>query len=113
MSEKCPLKEIQERSGKLLDRWALKVDDIFDKASLGLDKAAKWTDENIPFAGKLLDIREHAKEIDDLLGEYHRTTAAIYTQAGQFKEYLGKLSLGNRKAMFKALDGEIDPEKLE
>ncbi|OJJ27685.1 hypothetical protein [Campylobacter concisus] len=112
MSEKCPLKEIQERSGKLLDRWALKVDDIFDKASLGLDKAAKWTDENIPFAGKLLDIREHAKEIDDLLGEYHRATAAIYTQAGQFKEYLGKLSLENRKAMFKALDGEMNPEKL-
>ena len=112
MSEKCPLKEIQERSSKLLDRWALKVDDAFDKASLGLDKAAKWTDENIPFAGKLLDIREHAKEIDDLLGEYHRTTAAIYTQAGQFKEYLGKLSLGNRKAMFKALDGEMDPGEL-
>lgn len=112
MSEKCPLKEIQERSGKLLDRWALKVDDVFDKASLGLDKAAKWTDENIPFAGKLLDIREHAKEIDELLGEYHRTTAAIYTQAGQFKEYLGKLSLGNRKAMFKALDGEMDPGEL-
>ncbi len=112
MSEKCPLKEIQERSGRLLDRWALKVDDIFDKASLGLDKAAKWTDENIPFAGKLLDIREHAKDIDDLLGEYHRTTAAIYTQAGQFKEYLGKLSLENRKAMFKALDGEMDPGEL-
>jgi hypothetical protein len=112
MSEKCPLKEIQERSGKLLDRWALKVDDVFDKASLGLDKAAKWTDENIPFAGKLLDIREHAKDIDDLLGEYHRTTAAIYTQAGQFKEYLGKLSFGNRKAMFKALDGEMDPGEL-
>ncbi|MBE9829374.1 hypothetical protein G6W45_06410 [Campylobacter concisus] len=112
MSEKCPLKEIQERSGKLLDRWALKVDDTFDKASLGLDKAAKWADENIPFAGKLLDIREHAKDIDDLLGEYHRTTAAIYTQAGQFKEYLGKLSLENRKAMFKALDGEMDPGEL-
>nr|DAW80179.1 MAG TPA: hypothetical protein [Caudoviricetes sp.]DAY01290.1 MAG TPA: hypothetical protein [Caudoviricetes sp.] len=112
MSEKCPLKEIQERSGKLLDRWALKVDDVFDKASLGLDKAAKWTDENIPFAGKLLDIREHAKDIDDLLGEYHRTTAAIYTQAGQFKEYLGKLSLENRKAMFKALDGEMNPSEL-
>lgn len=112
MSEKCPLKEIQERSSKLLDRWALKVDDVFDKASLGLDKAAKWTDENIPFAGELLNIREHGKEIDDLLGEYHRTTAAIYTQAGQFKEYLGKLSLENRKAMFKALDGEMNPEKL-
>lgn len=112
MSEKCPLKEIQERSGKLLDRWALKVDNVFDKASLGLDKAAKWADENIPFAGKLLDIREHAKDIDDLLGEYHRTTAAIYTQAGQFKEYLGKLSLENRKAMFKALDGEMNPSEL-
>nr|DAS16546.1 MAG TPA: hypothetical protein [Caudoviricetes sp.] len=112
MSEKCPLKEIQERSGKLLDRWALKVDSAFDKASLGLDKAAKWADENIPFAGKLLDIREHAKDIDDLLGEYHRTTAAIYTQAGQFKEYLGKLSLENRKAMFKALDGEMNPSEL-
>nr|DAR31244.1 MAG TPA: hypothetical protein [Caudoviricetes sp.] len=112
MSEKCPLKEIQERSGKLLDRWALKVDDVFDKASLGLDKAAKWTDENIPFAGELLSIREHGKEIDELLGEYHRTTAAIYTQAGQFKEYLGKLSLGNRKAMFKALDGEMDSGEL-
>ncbi len=112
MSEKCPLKEIQERSGRLLDRWALKVDNVFDKASLGLDKAAKWTDENIPFAGKLLDIREHAKEIDELLGEYHRTTAAIYTQAGQFKEYLGKLSLENRKAMFKALDGEMNPSEL-
>ena len=112
MSEKCPLKEIQERSGKLLDRWALKVDDVFDKASLGLDKAAKWTDENIPFAGELLSIREHGKEIDELLGEYHRTTAAIYTQAGQFKEYLGKLSFGNRKAMFKALDGEMDPGDL-
>ena len=47
-----------------------------------------------------------------MLGEYHRTTAAIYTQAGQFKEYLGKLSLENRKAMFKALDGEMDPEEL-
>ena len=112
MSEKCPLKEIQERSSKLLDRWALKVDDVFDKASEELDKSAKWIDENIPFAGKLLDIREHAKEIEELLGEYHRTTAAIYTQAGQFKEYLGKLSLDNRKAMFKALDGEMDPEKL-
>ena len=112
MSEKCPLKEIQERSSKLLDRWALKVDGVFDKASLGLDKAAKWTDKNIPFAGKLLDIREHAKDIDDLLGEYHRTTAAIYTQAGQFKEYLGKLSLENRKAMFKALDGEMNPSEL-
>nr|WP_314541765.1 hypothetical protein [uncultured Campylobacter sp.] len=112
MSEKCPLKEIQERSGKLLDRWALKVDDVFDKASLGLDKAAKWTDENIPFAGELLNIREHGKEIDELLGEYHRTTAAIYTQAGQFKEYLGKLSLENRKAMFKALDGEMNPNEL-
>ena len=112
MSEKCPLKEIQERSSKLLDRWALKVDDVFDKASEGLDKSAKWIDENIPFAGKLLDIREHAKEIDELLGEYHRTTAAIYTQAGQFKEYLGKLSLDNRKAMFKALDGEMNPSEL-
>lgn len=112
MSEKCPLKEIQERSGKLLDRWALKVDDAFEKASEKLDDAAKWVDENIPFAGKLLDIREHAKEIDELLGEYHRATAAIYTQAGQFKEYLGKLSLGNRKAMFKALDGEMDPGEL-
>lgn len=112
MSEKCPLKEIQKRSSKLLDRWALKVDSAFEKASDGLDKAAKWTDKNIPFAGKLLDIREHAKEIDELLGEYHRTTAAIYTQAGQFKEYLGKLSLGNRKAMFKALDGEMDPGEL-
>lgn len=112
MSEKCPLKEIQKRSGKLLDRWALKVDDAFEKASEKLDDAAKWVDENIPFAGKLLDIREHAKEIDELLGEYHRTTAAIYTQAGQFKEYLGKLSLGNRKAMFKALDGEMDPGEL-
>ena len=112
MSEKCPLKEIQKRSNKLLDRWALKVDDAFDKASEKLDETAKWIDENIPFAGKLLDIREHAKEIDELLGEYHRTTAAIYTQAGQFKEYLGKLSLENRKAMFKALDGEMDPEEL-
>ena len=112
MSEKCPLKEIQKRSNKLLDRWALKVDDAFDKASEGLDKSAKWVNENIPFAGELLNIREHAKEIDELLGEYHRTTAAIYTQAGQFKEYLGKLSLENRKAMFKALDGEMDPEKL-
>ena len=112
MSEKCPLKEIQKRSNKLLDRWALKVDDAFDKASEGLDKSAKWVNENIPFAGELLNIREHAKEIDDLLGEYHRATAAIYTQAGQFKEYLGKLSLENRKAMFKALDGEMDPEKL-
>ena len=112
MSEKCPLKEIQKRSGKLLDRWALKVDDAFDKASEGLDKGAKWVNENIPFAGELLSIREHAKEIDDLLGEYHRATAAIYTQAGQFKEYLGKLSLENRKAMFKALDGEMDPEEL-
>jgi len=112
MSEKCPLKEIQERSSKLLDRWALKVDSAFEKASNGLDKAAKWTDENIPFAGELLSIREHGKEIDELLGEYHRTTAAIYTQAGQFKEYLGKLSLGNRKAMFKALDGEMDPGEL-
>lgn len=112
MSEKCPLKEIQKRSNKLLDRWALKVDDVFDKASEGLDKGAKWIDENIPFAGGLLSIREHGKEIDELLGEYHRTTAAIYTQAGQFKEYLGKLSLENRKAMFKALDGEMDPEEL-
>jgi len=112
MSEKCPLKEIQKRSNKLLDRWALKVDDVFDKASEGLDKSAKWVNENIPFAGELLSIREHGKEIDELLGEYHRATAAIYTQAGQFKEYLGKLSLGNRKAMFKALDGEMDPEKL-
>ena len=112
MSEKCPLKEIQKRSNKLLDRWALKVDDAFDKASEGLDKGAKWVNENIPFAGELLSIREHGKEIDELLGEYHRTTAAIYTQAGQFKEYLGKLSLENRKAMFKALDGEMDPEKL-
>ena len=112
MSEKCPLKEIQERSGKLLDRWALKVDNVFDKASLGLDKAAKWADENIPFAGELLKIREHGKEIDELLGEYHRTTAAIYTQAGQFKEYLGKLNIGNRKAMFKALDGEMNPSEL-
>ena len=110
--QKCPLKEIQKRSNKLLDRWALKVDDAFDKASEGLDKSAKWVNENIPFAGELLNIREHAKEIDDLLGEYHRATAAIYTQAGQFKEYLGKLSLENRKAMFKALDGEMDPEKL-
>lgn len=112
MSEKCPLKEIQKRSNKLLDRWALKVDDAFDKASEGLDKGAKWVNENIPFAGELLNIREHGKEIDELLGEYHRTTAAIYTQAGQFKEYLGKLSLENRKAMFKALDGEMDPEEL-
>ena len=112
MSEKCPLKEIQKRSNKLLDRWALKVDDAFDKASEGLDKSAKWIDENIPFAGELLNIREYGKEIDELLGEYHRTTAAIYTQAGQFKEYLGKLSLENRKAMFKALDGEMDPEEL-
>ena len=112
MSEKCPLKEIQKRSNKLLDRWALKVDDAFDKASEKLDDAAKWVDENIPFAGELLSIREHAKEIDELLGEYHRATAAIYTQAGQFKEYLGKLSLENRKAMFKALDGEMDPEEL-
>lgn len=110
--QKCPLKEIQKRSNKLLDRWALKVDDAFDKASEGLDKGAKWIDENIPFAGELLSIREHGKEIDELLGEYHRTTAAIYTQAGQFKEYLGKLSLENRKAMFKALDGEMDPEEL-
>ena len=112
MSEKCPLKEIQKRSNKLLDRWALKVDDAFDKASEGLDKSAKWVNENIPFAGELLSIREHGKEIDELLGEYHRATAAIYTQAGQFKEYLGKLSLENRKAMFKALDGEMDPEEL-
>lgn len=112
MSEKCPLKEIQKKSNKLLDRWALKVDDVFDKASEGLDKSAKWVNENIPFAGELLSIREHGKEIDELLGEYHRTTAAIYTQAGQFKEYLGKLSLENRKAMFKALDGEMDPEEL-
>lgn len=111
-NEKCPLKQIQERSGKLLDRWALKVDSAFEKASEKLDEAAKWADENIPFAGKLLDVRDHAKEIDELLGEYHRTTAAIYTQAGQFKEYLGKLSLGNRKAMFKALDGEMDPSEL-
>lgn len=110
--QKCPLKEIQKRSGKLLDRWALKVDDAFDKVSEGLDKSAKWVNENIPFAGELLSIREHGKEIDELLGEYHRATAAIYTQAGQFKEYLGKLSLENRKAMFKALDGEMDPEKL-
>ena len=112
MTEKCPLKEIQKRSNKLLDRWALKVDDVFDKASEGLDKSAKWVNENIPFAGELLNIREYGKEIDELLGEYHRTTAAIYTQAGQFKEYLGKLSLENRKAMFKALDGEMDPEEL-
>lgn len=112
MSEKCPLKEIQKRSNKLLDRWALKIDDAFDKSSEKLDEAAKWIDENIPFAGELLNIREHGKEIDELLGEYHRTTAAIYTQAGQFKEYLGKLSLENRKAMFKALDGEMDPEEL-
>lgn len=112
MSEKCPLKEIQKRSNKLLDRWALKVDDAFDKSSEKLDEATKWIDENIPFAGELLNIREHGKEIDELLGEYHRTTAAIYTQAGQFKEYLGKLSLENRKAMFKALDGEMDPEEL-
>ena len=111
-NEKCPLKQIQERSGKLLDRWALKVDSAFEKAGEKLDEAAKWADENIPFAGKLLDVRGHAKEIDELLGEYHRTTAAIYTQAGQFKEYLGKLSLGNRKAMFKALDGEMDPSEL-
>ena len=111
-NEKCPLKQIQKRSGKLLDRWALKVDDVFDKTSEKLDDAAKWADENIPFAGKLLSIREHGKEIDELLGEYHRTTAAIYTQAGQFKEYLGKLSLESRKAMFKALDGEMDPKKL-
>ena len=110
--QKCPLKEIQKRSNKLLDRWAIKVDDAFDKASEGLDKGAKWIDENIPFAGELLSIREHGKEIDELLGEYHRATAAIYTQAGQFKEYLGKLSLENRKAMFKALDGEMDPEEL-
>ena len=110
--QKCPLKEIQKRSNKLLDRWALKVDDAFDKASEGLDKSAKWVNENIPFAGELLSIREHGKEIDELLGEYHRATAAIYTQAGQFKEYLGKLSLENRKAMFKALDGEMDPGKL-
>lgn len=112
MSEKCPLKEIQKRSNKLLDRWALKVDDAFDKASEKLDETAKWVNENIPFAGELLSIREHGKEIDELLGEYHRATAAIYTQAGQFKEYLGKLSLENRKAMFKALDGEMDPGKL-
>lgn len=111
-NEKCPLKQIQERSGKLLDKWALKVDSAFEKAGEKLDEAAKWADENIPFAGKLLDVRDHAKEIDELLGEYHRTTAAIYTQAGQFKEYLGKLSLGNRKAMFKALDGEMDPNEL-
>lgn len=111
-NEKCPLKQIQERSGKLLDKWALKVDSAFEKAGEKLDEAAKWADENIPFAGKLLDVRDHAKEIDELLGEYHRTTAAIYTQAGQFKEYLGKLSLGNRKAMFKALDGEMDPSEL-
>ena len=111
-NEKCPLKQIQERSGKLLDRWALKVDSAFEKAGEKLDEAAKWADENIPFAGKLLDVRDHAKEIDELLGEYHRATAAIYTQAGQFKEYLGKLNLSNRKAMFKALDGEMDPSEL-
>ena len=28
-NEKCPLKQIQERSGKLLDRWALEVDNAF------------------------------------------------------------------------------------
>lgn len=110
--QKCPLKQIQERSGKLLDKWALKVDSAFEKAGEKLNEAAKWADENIPFAGKLLDVRDHAKEIDELLGEYHRTTAAIYAQAGQFKEYLGKLSLGNRKAMFKALDGEMDASEL-
>ena len=111
-NDKCPLKQIQERSGKLLDRWAMKVDSAFEKAGEKLDEAAKWADENIPFAGKLLDVRDHAKEIDELLGEYHRTTAAIYAQAGQFKEYLGKLSLSNRKAMFKALDGEMDASEL-
>ena len=111
-NDKCPLKQIQERSGKLLDKWALKVDSAFEKAGEKLDEAAKWADENIPFAGELLDVRDHAKEIDELLGEYHRTTAAIYAQAGQFKEYLGKLSLGNRKSMFKALDGEMDPSEL-
>jgi len=111
-NDKCPLKQIQERSGKLLDRWALKVDSAFEKTGEKLDEAAKWADENIPFAGKLLDVRDHAKEIDELLGEYHRTTAAIYAQAGQFKEYLGKLSLSNRKAMFKALDGETDASEL-
>lgn len=111
-NEKCPLKQIQERSGKLLDKWALKIDSAFEKADEKLDEAAKWADENIPFAGKLLDVRDHAKEIDELLGEYRRTTAAIYAQAGQFKEYLGKLSLGNRKAMFKALDGEMGPNEL-
>ena len=111
-NDKCPLRRIQERSGKLLDRWALKVDSAFEKAGEKLDEAAKWADENIPFAGKLLDVRGHAKEIDELLGEYHRTTAAIYAQAGQFKEYLGKLSLGKRKAMFKALDGETDASEL-
>ena len=111
-NEKCPLKQIQKRSGKLLDRWALKVDSAFEKAGEKLDEAAKWADENIPFAGKLLDVRDHAKEIDELLGEYRRTTAAIYAQAGQFKEYLGKLSLSNRKVMFKALDGETDASEL-
>ena len=88
MSEKCPLKEIQERSGKLLDRWALKVDNVFDKASLGLDKAAKWTDENIPFAGELLSIREHGKEIDELLGEYHKQQLPYIRKLASLKSIL-------------------------
>ena len=104
---KCPLRELKEKQGGFLNKLDNFVDDMFEKVEDKYDKFANWADENIPYAGKVLDVRKFGEEIDELLQAHTRTRAAIYAQAGQFKEHLGNLSVSDRKTLFKALDGEF------
>ncbi|WP_172128322.1 hypothetical protein [Campylobacter sp. RM16192] len=113
---KCPLRELKEKQGgllKYLNKLDNFVDDAFEKVEGGYDKFANWADENIPYAGKVLDVRKFGKEVDELLQTYTRTRAAIYAQAKQFKEHFGNLSVSDRKILFRALDGELGKDGLE
>ncbi|WP_172201049.1 hypothetical protein [Campylobacter sp. RM16188] len=113
---KCPLKSLREKQGgllKYLNKLDNFVDDAFEKVEGGYDKFANWADENIPYAGKVLDVRKFGEEVDELLQANTRTRSAIYAQAAQFKEYFGNLSVSDRKTLFKALDGELGKDGLE
>lgn len=110
---KCPLRELKKKQGGLLNKLDSFVDDAFEKVEGGYDKFANWADENIPYAGTVLDVRKFGKEVDELLQANTRTRSAIYAQAAQFKEYFGNLSVSDRKTLFKALDGELGKDGLE
>lgn len=111
------IKEQINQAKGFKDKYQTGVEAVFKAMENLKDKATiKLAKTDLKYAGislnKLASLREFGRELDDIASSFRVAKSAIYEKANEIKEALAHLSDDDSKALFKALDGTLEPNKL-